>query len=646
MRKVFALFFLLPPLAVWVDAVSAANVEPAALHNVATPPATTCPQGNSDPRDGCSGANPKATFRQAAAFQPGGFFNTIAGTSANYMAHICGPSRTALCRPPWNVAGVDYPVGYYTPALSTCAKLVYDGTCLLDPALVSIPGCAYNSNGLGGHELDCTSPSFQGVVQHLNFGDVNGHGCTALYILNRGRVSTLLIDDIYMFNGDGNCVVATGNNFNFIFVKENFPGGVTFQNSTIDFNNAQWDQSNGSCVGTKRCNPIIYTLGFSTTTQQYTLITNASGDPIPPTAGSASIHTIRWSAFIGWTTRAPNGHKELHDGIAGRAPLSNDGNTLGEFTFDHNTVANYKQTSDYGPAVFWMCSNYPCAILRGPNVTNNTFVLAYVGGRVKGGPRMSGCIGNSYSGGCVLGSPNNTLFVTSTTSLVGYGADFNCTGGGFVTYKEIPGPYPAGVVDEYMTDGFSGNQYGPSYNQSNGPITCTNVPVAVGSGETGLAALVATHAGAPFGSPNFSNNYMDISSWGGRPSDQNIWDITEGGRTIKIASGAITTTAGVSTLSTNGEVVSVIPGSYVYGVGIGNCATNIQSCPRVETGGTNISSMALDRVVGDVTAIPVQLIPYNWCVTRAVLSGNVDMVGQIPERWINKMSRVTRGNGC
>ncbi len=57
----------------------------------------TCPQGTAFPTDGCAAAPAPntAAFRQANAFQPGDYFNTTAGTTANYMASDCGPSGTA-----------------------------------------------------------------------------------------------------------------------------------------------------------------------------------------------------------------------------------------------------------------------------------------------------------------------------------------------------------------------------------------------------------------------------------------------------------------------------------------------------------------------------------------------------------------------
>jgi hypothetical protein len=100
----------------------------------------TCPYtvtGN----DPCASAPAPTTayWRQPNFFAPGGYANTNAATTANYSG----------TRPSYNVPGVDYAIGPYTPIAN-----------MLDPAVNPPTGCAYststtiNGGATGGGELD------------------------------------------------------------------------------------------------------------------------------------------------------------------------------------------------------------------------------------------------------------------------------------------------------------------------------------------------------------------------------------------------------------------------------------------------------------------------------------------------------------
>ena len=83
-----------------------------------TASSTTCPQGSAY-SDGCSGAPVGGNVQYP------NFFTSRAPQSG----------QTYATRPPWNVAGVDYPVG------------IPSATVLQDPSTATLPsGCSYSSN--------------------------------------------------------------------------------------------------------------------------------------------------------------------------------------------------------------------------------------------------------------------------------------------------------------------------------------------------------------------------------------------------------------------------------------------------------------------------------------------------------------------
>ena len=513
------------------------------------------------------------------------------------MATNCGPGGKASCRPPWNVACVDYACGNYTTNLSL----------LRDPATMNVPGCSYSTStsGTGGGRLSCNSPSFEGVLAHINWGPVGGHGCTALNISKADpAATTLLIDDAYFFNDTGLCSVAVNDNGIWINVSHFFSGGVIFSNAYLDFNSSHWDSTVGGCSGTSSCNPNKINLGNNTVVEKYLVIRNSSGNPLTGSAGGSSINqTIEYSWVENWCSRGPNCHAEAFDGRGG-SPQSF--NTVGELTIDHNVILQGQTISTFGPTTLWIASTYPMEIDKGPNITNNTIINSFAGGRPKRGVTVSGCVGNTWTGSACSGA-GNTLFVTSETAPVGYGADMNCSGGAILTYKQIAGPYPSGIVDEYMTDGFSANQYAPTFTIPGSPFDCKRVVVSSRIG--GNSAITATHAATPFGSPNYSGNYVDVTSFSSSRGLPQIWQITTADRIVSVPSGTISTTGGVSTLDTGGMHAQF--GAYVNGIGVDGCSINVQSCPRIvsESGGI----YTLNRAVTPVGPMAMTINPINWC---------------------------------
>ena len=154
---------------------------------IAAPP-STCPYGFSY-SDGCAGAN------QSALFQNPTFFSTVQQSGQGSYA----------ARPPWNVAGVDYPVGQYTP------------DNLLTDVSTNVPaGCSLVS---ASRWIRCGS----GVtLAHYRF---NGWGIYA-------DVSPVVLDDVHFTMTADNC-----RNYNGIgyISTHGGTGDITITNSTFDF---------------------------------------------------------------------------------------------------------------------------------------------------------------------------------------------------------------------------------------------------------------------------------------------------------------------------------------------------------------------------------------------------------------------------
>jgi hypothetical protein len=127
-----------------------------------TPP--ICPRGTAYANsrgdgDGCLGA-PKGKPDNITLFQRPDFFDRYAAQSG----------QTYKTRPPWNVAGVDYPVG------------IPKDVTLKDPATAPLPaGCNYNATGnsIGGPLMRCSNGvldiegyDFSGTLVHPG-----SHGC-------------------------------------------------------------------------------------------------------------------------------------------------------------------------------------------------------------------------------------------------------------------------------------------------------------------------------------------------------------------------------------------------------------------------------------------------------------------------------------
>jgi hypothetical protein len=162
-----------------------------------SPSGTNCPRGTGYPDDGCTGA------QSTGSLQIANFFTGYTGK--NYGSN----------RPPWNVAGVDYPVGY--------AGTPVDGTLSANrPACLSFNGSQFTATATSS---DCT-------ISGINF---EGYCVTAS--VSGGHTVTFL-NDYFWFSAahcnprGGSLLGSAGGNGNVVVRYSVFDGSQVFNNNT------------------------------------------------------------------------------------------------------------------------------------------------------------------------------------------------------------------------------------------------------------------------------------------------------------------------------------------------------------------------------------------------------------------------------
>jgi hypothetical protein len=629
---------------------------------------STCPKGTGFPNDGCAAAPAPltASFYQPNAFQPGGFFNATAATTANYMATNCGPGANQLCRPPWNVAGVDYAIGPYM-------------TNLIDPATLTagntkIPGCVYDttSTNTGAGELVCGGSSFQGTVQGVEFGPIGGHGCTALRAnAPASGVTTFTLDNVHLRNDNGLCSGAYNTSF-WAYFSFTYPNGVTITNSDLDGGADVWDNPwggistgayAGHCTGlpdsptsTAKCNPSnMIGFGNNGATIRYSYLHNWAGTIATPYPVGRPI-IMEFDVVRTWCVRTPNCHSEWWSGP--------NGGGAGLLQFDYMTVmgdGNENGPANSGPAPMQTMAGW------GQVVTDWEFhhvvqIDPFTGGYGATDGTVTGCFGAPPTGGTATnptcpssGAPGNVFFVTAYTgapykhginivSVTGGAQCAGSAGSGVGGYKHIAGPYSGLVIDEWGMDAQSTNgsksSWYPNY-INYGSCIGGVVHAKVGNN----SAVFGGHwPGTPLVTSNITDNYLDISSYAG--STPQAWNLSgPEGSAISISGSITGTTLTVSSGTPSAKMTIQGPG---ITTSLGNCATTLSSCPKIVSGAN--PTWTLDLSVGTpVSGISMSAWKLYWCTNKTNFSNNINMTGEsiMHSSWLNQWSSIgTNTFGC
>lgn len=582
----------------------------------------TCPYTvtGSDP---CASAPAPTTayWRQPNFFAPGGYANTNAATTANY----------STTRPQYNVPGVDYAIGPYTPIAN-----------LRDPAVSPPPGCTYSTattgGATGGGELLCGGNSFTGIVAHMNLGPVGGHGCTSVR-LNTGASGTTNygIDDSYGFNDSGLCSVSATYGIWFQFTVN----PVTISNTYLDGNWLTYRTD-----GTPTCHNCSPSAAFglgglkSLVTVKYSVFNHFASRTMAMGSSPGFGFQMIGSWVEGYCASVLNGHCEWTIGPGSGGVI------------DHGWLAQYNvlmqdwQAENYGPMPIFSAANYPVTYSAPAGQTafgidHNVLINAFIGqAKSNAGAVVDLCVGATVSARGVCSGAGPYIFeIARHPNALGVlqpffpGSIFPCAGTGIAG---VPGsqvtPPPPGALSQWLYDG--GVTYAP--NGTYGPVACpakTRLYAAVGSyALTGIPPIIN-------GPAEIQDNYMDVSSEPNYPTAPTIYQLAG-------ASHALSGTGAISgTTLTTSVSQTINAGEYVYAANL--CSTsNYTLCPKITASATGTSFQVTSGFSTAAEAMTVE--DPTICSQPILFSGNVDMVGLANPVWMNKPSRPKTNSviGC
>lgn len=259
MRKIAlsAIGFLSLALALALAISSGADARPRG-GVVYTPPAASCPYAVDN---GCSGANQSAQFINAAFFT-----NARQSGQAQYKDSTGTPSNHPSTI---NYAGVDYPVGHYTPDASLKDPLLYMAT---DPALAS---CSYSA---ASHTMTCSS-AIDRDIEHYNWYGIGYYGSAS-------SGGSLTFKDNHVTLTADNC-----RNYGGLGSTRHNAGAVTLTNNTFDYSSGC--AFNADQYGTTAGTSLV---------QQSSFTASVSGSTM--TIGSDVTGELRVGQYLLWPGRS------------------------------------------------------------------------------------------------------------------------------------------------------------------------------------------------------------------------------------------------------------------------------------------------------------------------------------------------------
>jgi len=255
-----------------------------------------CPFGSAY-SDGCVGAPAGGSYIDR------NFFNDVRQSGQTYVT-----------RPPWNVPGVDYAIGY-------------TGT-LQDPATATLPtGCSYNATGVAGHTTwptifcnsfaGATNPTLSG----LNLSSVGGHSCTTL-MFNNALAGPVTYSNNY-YKWDATC---GGGPFASISAST---ASVTVTSNTVDMTDASPGEMAAVTIDVTGAQTYQYNVFINS---QCRWVSNLAGGNTPGDT------VIQFNAFIGmgYSCSDTGVHLESYETSGGHATGLG---TMANFNTSFNVVS-------------------------------------------------------------------------------------------------------------------------------------------------------------------------------------------------------------------------------------------------------------------------------------------------------------------
>jgi hypothetical protein len=242
------------------------------LHGSAGLPPGNCPKGSSVPNDGCD-ALYTAGLQGASQWS-----NCLTDTAC-----AAGAGQTYATRAPWNIAGIDFPVGVPQSVVTAGYK---------DPAVDPLPAnCSYTNTT--GSLVTC---SFSNNLDFSGFEmcPIGSHGATNIDIKGNRTGTSKVWKNHFCGSTNG----AGGAQVNF----ENGSGDAEFSNNTVA----------GGCTNSSCTLSFVVSLNSSgNRTAHYNYITGINSRPFSASAsgGTVSSTDFRWN-FI-------NGFQYVINGIHG-----------------------------------------------------------------------------------------------------------------------------------------------------------------------------------------------------------------------------------------------------------------------------------------------------------------------------------------
>lgn len=340
---VFALLAL--PVLAWAGGASAAPA---------------CPFAATAASDGCAGAN-----WSSVSFQRSNFFSYARQSGQTYA----GPYPDHP--PQYNVAGVDYPVGFYTPTER-----------LVDPSIKAPTNCAYHSSGShmsGGAYLVCpTSNVGSGqtlTISGLAFGPQNGHDCIELEIDN-SQLSSGAIVHIHdnWFNNGADCS-ANVKSFSDSNVNNTYAG--TTPNATFD---VAWNKFSGrwydSCCMTDSAARAVAIQSNGNITFRYNATLNWPYDPVQIAVGPGATARVEFNYAEGFVSRAAQAHGEWNS----FNESSQNGANIGSYRVAYNTILTPSANNSNMNTLLWYSRGGGATYVGTNTIDHNVIVANLVGG--------------------------------------------------------------------------------------------------------------------------------------------------------------------------------------------------------------------------------------------------------------------------
>ena len=302
-------------------------------------PPPTCPFG-SGYDDGCAKANTDGSFINSTFFS----YAKQSGQGKYYSA----PGVPSDHPPPWNVAGVDYPVGY-----STSRKLK-------DPAISPLPaGCTYSATGSdsGGAIVVCNH------IANVTFNgwDFSLHNCTHLDIKNYTSGTVKILGSKFV-NGP-NCSIKNGY---LVTVEDPSPTDVVFKHNSFDGNALNYPTSLGAML-------ILNNVG--STTLKYNAFLHSPGRPISSSSVSALL--VAYNYWEGFVYQDSDGHGEVIINVLEKT------NIKPSIVYSFNTVLQPNNVFiDGTTAMFYASTSQSNATIMAAKIDHNTSVANLNAGQV------------------------------------------------------------------------------------------------------------------------------------------------------------------------------------------------------------------------------------------------------------------------